>query len=256
MKRDRPDDVPVWRPATDITGVSASSLLDLKAAIAQEKTSASATKVRKLVSASDVSTVVRNKGVSIRAARDQSTAESESARRSWEAAQEKLRQKSLIYDKFVKGGVQNDMEDHPEFLVDFEQKNWEHRSQPEHEPQRLGLEFFHEDVAREAARERWEAEARQVAEEETAAFEKRRDDRIALSEVIAETRSGREKAQALQEQRRRQLELRKLQVQKKAEAQKTKAAENQARAAVVASDQAAEKERRKLHIKHAQDPHT
>jgi len=206
-----------WKTSKEITGVSTSSIVDFKAAVANEKNEDRASsKIRRLAGQNDVSD--RNKGVLLRAKKDEQIVEEQLNQFSQEKIEQKLMEKSLIYDQFVQGSSLDpeDLEKRG-YLVDFEQKSWDHSQQSAENTQ-----FFHEDVQREAHRIKWEQEALQVMEQESREREKRREDRVMLNQIISETQKGREKALQLQEQRKRVLEARKLQVKKRAEAQKEK----------------------------------
>ncbi len=212
-----------------------------------------------------IDATLRNKGVALRAQNDAERAEEEAALSTWQHAQKKLEEKSRLYDQFVRGGMQDVDERHGDYLIDFEAKEWQSYEEgrryegimielifslpPPPSSRHEETQFYHEDVQREEQRLRWEEEARRLKEEEVREYEKRREDRIALNEVIQETRAGRERAQMLQEEKKRRLELRKMQVQKRAEQQKARLeAQKQAEAAAAAAAKET-KEAKKLHIK-------
>lgn len=63
-------------------------------------------------------------------------------------------------------------------------------------------EFYHEDIAREEQRRKWEADMRRTADEEAEEARKRAEQRIVLNQLMADTREGREKHKELQMKRK------------------------------------------------------
>lgn len=89
--------------------MSASSIVDLKAAIASEKSSHATSNARRVQNATSMSikgdSVGKlNAGVKLRAKRDAEMAAEEEARGSLSYMEEKLREKSRLYDIYVKVG--------------------------------------------------------------------------------------------------------------------------------------------------------
>jgi len=120
--------------------VSASSIVDFKAAVASEKEDRTSTKARRIAGHLDVSD--RNKGVMLRAKKDEQAEEELKNRYHQDKIESKLREKSQIYDKFVRGENLNPEEmEKAGYLVDFEQKSW--NKEDDNVP---SSHFFHEDI--------------------------------------------------------------------------------------------------------------
>jgi len=213
----KPEAPSKWKKSNEITGISVGSIINFKATVAQEKEailSGRTTKIRRLETQADISTIVRNKGVALRAQRDKEQ-QATQGEKTLQDVESRLKEKQLIYDQFIAGNTllnPEELSKSRDFLVDFEQKSWDQDNERK--------EFYHPDMEREEERMRWEAMARATLEEEEKDAQIRHEKRILLNQIIEETKEGRDKVSSLQEQRQKKVELRKQQIKKQAELQK------------------------------------
>jgi hypothetical protein len=176
-----------------------------------------------------------NPGVSARAQKDYEQHKQEE--KSLENVEAKLREKSHIYDRFVRGdrmfvfivslfaprahvSVREDMnEKHREgLMVDFEQKEYERQvTGPDGE-------FFHSDIQRELERQRWEEEARKDIDTEYAEREMRMEKHRILDQLNEETKVGRDKHKQLEMKRKIAKMSRNDQIKQKIQSRKEKEA--------------------------------
>jgi hypothetical protein len=206
-----------WKQSKEITGISLSSIVDFKAAIAQEKQeilSGRPNKIRKLDNEES-----KNKGVHLRAQKDK--VEKDLQEIQWDQA--KLRAKAELYERCSTSGRQ-DIDDENR-LVDFEQKKWDQEDE-EKFPTKINNDNHYgdeenpqaaADEEREYYRRKWEEESRQEEQNES---NKRFERRMLLNQIISETQEGRDKATQLQNERLKRQQERKTQIQKQAEIQK------------------------------------
>eukprot|EP01112_Ceratiomyxa_fruticulosa_P001366 TRINITY_DN1142_c1_g1_i1.p1 TRINITY_DN1142_c1_g1~~TRINITY_DN1142_c1_g1_i1.p1 ORF type:complete len:260 (-),score=92.10 TRINITY_DN1142_c1_g1_i1:75-854(-) len=218
----------MWRKRKEITGVSSSSIVDLKAhlfAERQESTkfsgeshttnpsihkpllqSLKAPEERGRRVQIDEGTEAKNKGVEEREERDKKIFDEEQQRYSEQNIDAKMRAKVELYEKLKKGGELNSTNisayDDGPYLVDFQRREWETETKPDNNHNTDN--FFNnnnntptEMYARKPSLKEEEMKKiwnKQGQEEEIEQIRKK-EKKERLDQVVKETKEGREKVQ-------------------------------------------------------------
>eukprot|EP01117_Protostelium_nocturnum_P002371 TRINITY_DN1304_c0_g1_i3.p2 TRINITY_DN1304_c0_g1~~TRINITY_DN1304_c0_g1_i3.p2 ORF type:complete len:251 (-),score=79.20 TRINITY_DN1304_c0_g1_i3:1653-2405(-) len=202
----------VWNKRKEISGVSTSSMIGLNASIleaSQESKRNEGEKRMKLknqenwigVGKNDKKkqTIVSNRGIQQRINNDSvQGGNDQNESNNLEKSNQRLKEKSALYQQMVRGEILR-----PEdYLVDFEQKEWNGNVQLETNPSKTSL--FSRDMEEEEERRRWEREAEQEGKEIDSKREK-----IKLARILEnETNEGRKTVEDLKDKRKRDIESR------------------------------------------------
>eukprot|EP01114_Cavostelium_apophysatum_P017255 TRINITY_DN5083_c0_g1_i1.p1 TRINITY_DN5083_c0_g1~~TRINITY_DN5083_c0_g1_i1.p1 ORF type:complete len:222 (+),score=57.37 TRINITY_DN5083_c0_g1_i1:85-750(+) len=207
----------MWKKRKEITGVSNSSIIGLKAEMAkteqeQKRAKLTGEKVAKPLSkkTKDLYTgKAQNKGVEERNRRDVASQKADA--KDWEAAEAKLREKSELYERMVRGEVMEptfkDPDDDRSYMVDFQAKSYS-------DPQSSSMRPRESDE--DERRQKWE----DLYELEMKEEDERRERQRVAQDMNYETRKGRELHNELKAKRKAELEQRLLKLKERQQAAK------------------------------------
>jgi hypothetical protein len=209
----------VWKKRKDIEGVSASSMLELKAELYEReqlvKRQKSLAPADAKASKAKVPLDTRNRGVEARAARDLAQSQAETDVLANSAAQ--LARKAAMYAQMQRSASSSAARAAEHDLVDWQQKAYDWS----------GTQLQSADTRREQERLRWEQEQQlQRAGDDDDAADRERDERLAtLDSVIALASRERAATNSAREQRQKENEMRAALIRQKADDRKRRVAE-------------------------------
>jgi hypothetical protein len=211
----------VWKKRKDIEGVSASSMLELKAELYERE---QLVKRQKSLAPADAKASkgkapldARNRGVEARAARDLAHSQAETDVLANSAAQ--LARKAAMYAQMQRSASSSAARSAEHDLVDWQQKAYDWS----------GTQLQSADTRREQERLRWEQEQRAGDgddNDDDDAADRERDERLAtLDSVIALASRERAATNSAREQRQKENEMRAALIRQKADDRRRRVAE-------------------------------